>query len=272
LEPAANAQSVFLANIYFAAVALIAGLEALRPRRALRHSLRQRWTANLFLALVNYVLVRLLTPALGLAFASLVATHGWGLFALVAAPFWLTLPIAFIITDFARYLQHYAFHYAAPLWRFHAIHHSDPDFDFTTGLRFHPVEWLAITAMELGLIAALGVPPLVYLICESVHTIVVIFSHGNVTFPNWAVERWLRRLVVTSEMHRIHHSAAPAESNGNFSNVLPWWDHWFGTYVDQPVAGHEAMMIGLPELRDARPLQLTWVLAYPFTQRGVATR
>ena len=270
LEPASIDQAVFLGNIYFAALASIAGLEALWPRRALRHSLRQRWTANLVLAFVNYFLVRLFKPAIGLAFAWFLAGHPWGMFALVSAPFWVMLPVTFVLADFARYLQHYIFHRVTPLWRFHAVHHSDPDFDFTTGLRFQPVEWLAITAMELALIAALGAPPFVYLICESVHTIVVIFSHGNVRFPNRAVERWLRALIVTSDMHRIHHSATPSESNGNFSNVLPWWDHWFGTYVDQPVHGHESMMIGLPELRDARSLGLTWVLTYPFTQRRVA--
>jgi sterol desaturase/sphingolipid hydroxylase (fatty acid hydroxylase superfamily) len=178
--------------------------------------------------------------------------------------------LAFAALDLGRYFTHLALHRVPPLWRLHRVHHSDVDYDCTTSLRFHPLESIVTIAVQLALVAALGAPPIAVLVYEIATVSFSLFSHGNLRIPA-RVERWLRWVVVTPDLHRVHHSAAVDESNANFASVLPWWDRLFRTYRAQPALGHDAMTIGLEDVRDARTRSFGWVLMAPFEQRRAVT-
>ena len=156
------------------------------------------------------------------------------------------------------------FHAVPVLWRLHMVHHADLDFDVTTGLRFHPIEIVVSICIKLAAVAALGPPALAVLIFEVVLNATAMFNHGNVYLP-LQIDRMLRLIVVTPDMHRVHHSVYPSETNANFGFSLPWWDRLFGTYRSQPTDGPDQMTIGLRQFRDARALTLPRLLAMPFT-------
>jgi sterol desaturase/sphingolipid hydroxylase (fatty acid hydroxylase superfamily) len=174
-----------------------------------------------------------------------------------------------ILLDLAIYLQHVLFHAVPALWRLHRMHHADLEFDVTTGTRFHPIEILLSMGIKLGVVAAFGMPAVSVLIFEVLLNATSMFNHGNVRIP-LSVDRVLRWIVVTPDMHRVHHSISPRETNSNFGFNLPWWDRLFGTYRDQPAAGHEGMTIGIEQFRDPRELRLDRMLVQPF--RGEAGR
>ena len=172
-----------------------------------------------------------------------------------------------VLFDLAIYLQHVMVHAVPALWRLHRMHHSDLDFDVTTGARFHPVEILLSMAIKLALVAALGPPAIAVLIFEVALNGSSMFNHANLRLPG-ALDRCLRWIVVTPDMHRVHHSIVPFETNSNFGFCLPWWDRLFGTYRDQPGAGHVGMTIGIEEFRDPREQRLDRMLTQPV--RGAA--
>jgi sterol desaturase/sphingolipid hydroxylase (fatty acid hydroxylase superfamily) len=171
--------------------------------------------------------------------------------------------LSVVILDLAIYLQHVLFHAVPALWRLHRMHHADLEFDVSTGLRFHPVEILLSTVIKLAVVAALGAPALAVVIFEVLLNATSMFNHSNVRVP-LGIDRMLRWLVVTPDMHRVHHSITPRETNSNFGFNLPWWDRLFGTYRAQPQAGHEAMTIGIEQFRDVRELRLDRMLLQPF--------
>ena len=154
-----------------------------------------------------------------------------------------------VLLDLAIYLQHVLFHAVPALWRLHRMHHADLEFDVTTGVRFHPIEILLSMVIKLGVVAALGAPAVAVLIFEVLLNATSMFNHGNVRLPP-RLDRVLRWIVVTPDMHRVHHSIVPRETNSNFGFNLPWWDRLFGTYRAQPAAGHEGMTIGIEQFRD----------------------
>src|SRR5205085_11083552 len=125
-------------------------------------------------------------------------------------------------------------------------HHSDHDFDFTTGVRFHPIESIYTTAGLIAVIFVLGAPPAAVLVSQLLLVAISFFEHANLYLPP-AVDRLLRLVVVTPDMHRIHHSQLGTENRSNFGNVVTWWDRLFGTYLNQPSAGHDRLAFGLPE-------------------------
>jgi sterol desaturase/sphingolipid hydroxylase (fatty acid hydroxylase superfamily) len=168
-----------------------------------------------------------------------------------------------VILDLAIYLQHVLFHAVPALWRLHRMHHADLEFDVSTGLRFHPIEILLSMLIKFAVIGALGAPALSVLIFEVLLNATSMFNHGNVRIP-LGFDRVLRWLVVTPDMHRVHHSILARETNSNFGFNLPWWDRLFGTYRAQPAAGHEAMTIGIEQFRDPRELGLDRMLIQPF--------
>jgi sterol desaturase/sphingolipid hydroxylase (fatty acid hydroxylase superfamily) len=172
---------------------------------------------------------------------------GWGLLNTTALPAWAKVVLAVVLLDFAIYLQHVMFHAVPALWRLHRMHHADLDFDVTTGVRFHPIEILLSTGLKLAVIAALGAPVLGVIIFEVILNATSMFNHGNVSLPQ-RLDSVLRWIVVTPDMHRVHHSAVPNETNSNFGFNLPWWDRLLGTYKAQPAAGHQGMTIGLDNL------------------------
>jgi sterol desaturase/sphingolipid hydroxylase (fatty acid hydroxylase superfamily) len=239
----------------------------LAPRRQPVVAKSSRWISNLALVSLNTILVaviaRILLPLGAVGMAVLAEERGWGIFQNIALPNWLTIPIAVIVLDFAIYLQHVLFHSVPLLWRLHMVHHADLDMDVTTGIRFHTVEILVSWVIKLAAVVMLGAPPLSVLLFEILLNATSMFSHGNIRLKG-GLDRWLRLVVVTPDMHRVHHSATVTETNSNFGFNLPWWDYFFGTYRSQPAAGHEAMTIGLAQLQDIRMDQLPWMLALPF--------
>jgi sterol desaturase/sphingolipid hydroxylase (fatty acid hydroxylase superfamily) len=237
--------------------------EFLAPRRDERIGRWARWPSNIGVVVLDTVLVRLLFPIGAVGLAMLAESRGWGLLNAFDIPAWAAIPVGVILLDLAIYLQHVLFHAVPALWRLHRMHHADLEFDFTTGIRFHPIEILLSTGIKLAVVAALGTPAVAVLIFEILLNATSMFNHGNVELPA-RLDRVLRWIVVTPEMHRVHHSIKPRETNSNFGFTLPWWDCLFGTYRDQPEAGHVGMSIGIEQFRDAREQRLDRMLTQPF--------
>ena len=243
--------------------AIIAAWELAAPRRTLLESKALRWTHNLALTVLNSVLMRVALPVATVGVAALAAERGMGLFNLIHVPQPLTILLSVLALDLAIYLQHRMFHAVPLLWRLHRVHHADLDFDVTTGARFHPIEIFLSMLIKFAVILAVGPPAVGVLVFEILLNASSMFNHGNVRFPA-AIDRVLRRVVVTPDMHRVHHSIDPRETNSNFGFSLPWWDRLFGTYLAQPREGHEAMTIGIAQFRSPRELWLDRMLLQPF--------
>jgi sterol desaturase/sphingolipid hydroxylase (fatty acid hydroxylase superfamily) len=177
-------------------------------------------------------------------------------------PSWAAVLLAVTALDLVIYLQHVMFHAVPALWRLHRMHHADLEFDVTTGLRFHPAEILLSMGLKLAAVAVLGPPPVAVLIFEVLLNATAMFNHSNIRLP-LAVDRVLRLVVVTPDMHRVHHSIVPQETNSNFGFNLPWWDRLLGTYRAQPAAGHDGMVIGIEQFRTRRDLWLDRMLIQP---------
>jgi sterol desaturase/sphingolipid hydroxylase (fatty acid hydroxylase superfamily) len=243
----------------FLAVAL---WEALAPRRRRAFARLQRWPHNLGLLAIDTILARLLVPATAVGVAIAAQSHGWGLAHQLALPAWLAIPMAVVLLDLTIYFQHVAFHAVPALWRLHRVHHADLDFDVTTGTRFHPIEILLSAGIKLAAVAAIGAPPVAVLVFEVLLNATAMFNHANAGLPA-RMDAVLRWLVVTPDMHRVHHSILPQETNTNFGFNLPWWDRLFGTYRAQPKAGHEGMTIGIDAFRSPEDLRLDRLLMQP---------
>ena len=215
------------------------------------------------MAVLDTVLGRIVAPTGAVGFALLAEGGGWGLFNMVALPPWLEFLLALFLLDLAIYLQHRLFHYVPVLWRLHQMHHTDLDVDVTTGARFHPVEILLSLCIKFLVVNPLGAPPLAVLLFEIALNGTAMFNHSNVRVPP-VIERVLRLLVVTPDMHRVHHSVVRRETDSNFGFNFPWWDRLFGTYRPQPEAGHQAMTLGIEQFRDPDELRLDRMLTQPF--------
>jgi sterol desaturase/sphingolipid hydroxylase (fatty acid hydroxylase superfamily) len=240
----------------------MAAWEMVAPRREQRIGRRVRWPGNLGIVALDVLLVRLVFPMTAVGFALIAEARGWGFFHAFAVPAWAAIPLAVILLDLAIYLQHVLFHAVPAFWRLHRMHHADLEFDVTTGARFHPIEILLSMIIKLGVIAALGAPAVSVLTFEVLLNATSMFNHANIRIP-LKLDRFLRWLVVTPDMHRVHHSIASRETNSNFGFNLPWWDRLFGTYRDQPAAGHESMTIGIEQFRAPDELRLDRMLLQP---------
>ena len=253
-------------GFFLGILGLVALWEVAAPRRALTQPRWLRWYANIGIVIFNTAVVRLLVPLAPVALAVFAAERGWGVLNLVDLPFWLEVALSVVVLDFIIYLQHVMFHAVPALWRLHRMHHADLDFDVTTGSRFHPVEIVLSVLLKLAAVVVIGPPAIAVLIFEVLLNGTSMFNHGNVRLPP-GLDRVLRRFVVTPDMHRVHHSDIPAETNSNFGFNLPWWDRLFGTYRAQPVLGHEGMTIGLDAFREPGELHFHRMLVQPF-RRG----
>ncbi len=235
---------------FFGSVLLIMTLwELLAPRRPLTVRKAPRWASNLSLVMLNIVLARLLVPITAMSAAIIAQTRAWGLLHLVNWPSWVEVVIAVVAFDLAIYLQHVMFHAIPMLWRLHKVHHVDLDIDVTTGLRFHTLEILLSAIFKLAIVVIVGPAAIAVVIFEVLLNATSMFNHSNIRMPDWT-DRLLRLAVVTPDMHRVHHSVLRNETNSNFGFNLPWWDVLLGTYRAQPLAGHEAMTIGVASLRN----------------------
>jgi len=246
----------------------VAVWETFMPRRPFATPLGMRWFNQLALTALGSLVTRLCLPLAAFSLAVLAQREGWGLFNRLALPSWLSLMLGVIVIDLGVYAQHRLFHVVPLFWRFHQIHHSDLDVDCGTAIRHHPVETLVGQAFDLALIATLGVSPLAVLLGLALGGIASVFNHANIALPR-AVDNLLRWLVVSPDMHRIHHSANVEESNRNFANLFPWWDHLFSTYRREPRLGQVQMALGLADARVASDLTLWKLLALPFRRPGV---
>lgn len=237
--------------------------EVAAPRRRREIPRLLRWTNNLAMIVVDTLVLRLLFPVLAVGVAVQASAGNWGLFNQLDWPFWVEAVTVFLILDLTIYLQHVLFHAVPGLWRLHRMHHSDLEFDTTTALRFHPIEIVMSMGLKLAIVAAIGAPAVVVLVFEVVLNATALFNHANVNLPR-RVDRALRLILVTPDMHRVHHSIDPSETNTNFGFNLPWWDRLFGTYCEQPKAGHDGMTIGIDQFRTRRDLWIDAMLAQPF--------
>jgi len=245
----------------------LALLENVAPRRSRSHSRLRRWPSNLSIAALNTALCRIAvgTAAIGLALTA--QREHWGLFNNISVSRWLALVASLILLDLGIYLQHVMFHAVPALWRVHRMHHADLDFDVTTGVRFHPIEIVLSMLIKFTLVVTLGAPAAAVLAFEVALNATSMFNHSNLHLPA-RVDRYLRWMMVTPDMHRVHHSIVVAETNSNFGFNLPWWDWLLGTYRDQPAAGHDAMTIGIEQFREPRELRLDRMLLQPFRGRA----
>lgn len=228
----------------------------------LRHDAR-----NLAVLLLDSLTVRLVLPILPVGLAQLATERNWGLFNHLPLAPWLSVGLTIVAFDLAIYLQHLTFHAVPVLWRLHMVHHSDLQFDATTGVRFHPIEIALSAGVKLGLVLILGPPAVGVMVFEILLNASSLFNHANARLP-LSLDRWLRWIIVTPDMHRVHHSADRPETNSNFGFNLPWWDRVFRTYKDQPEAGHGEMIIGLEHLRNPHHLTLGRLLTMPFLGTG----
>jgi sterol desaturase/sphingolipid hydroxylase (fatty acid hydroxylase superfamily) len=254
--------------VVFAGMAL---WEWFAPRRRLGVGRLPRWPNNLGILIVDILAVRLLVPTTAVGVALVASERGWGLFPLLGLPYWLAVVIGVIALDLIIYLQHRLFHYVPALWRLHRMHHADLDIDVTTGVRFHPLEILLSLAIKIAAVVALGVPAAAVLVFEVLLNATSMFNHSNVALPP-QLEPIVRWIVVTPQMHQVHHSIVRAETDSNFGFNLPWWDRLFGTYRPNPEAGEERMVIGLPIFRDVAELNIVRLLTQPFRNDATSRR
>ncbi len=250
-------------GIFFVILFIISFWEVLRPRRKLTQNKFVRWSSNLGIVVLSTLLIRLIFPMSAVGFALIAQKNGWGLYNNTNASFSFATLTSVVFLDLAIYLQHVLFHMVPALWRLHRMHHADLDIDVTTGSRFHPIEILLSMGIKFLAIILLGAPPLAVFIFEVLLNSSSMFNHGNIFIPE-KVDQILRWVVVTPDMHRIHHSIFVDETNSNFGFNLPWWDRIFGTYRKSPKDGQTEMTIGINLFRERKYLNFPWLLVQPF--------
>lgn len=250
-------------SIFLVVFAVFAVWGLLAPRRKRLYSMSVRWLNNLSIGLINVVVTRVFVPITLVFVAASAESSNIGLLNQVELPITLSIVIAFLLLDLAIYIQHLVFHKVHFLWRLHRMHHADLDFDVTTGIRFHPIEIVISLGIKMLVVLVIGAPYMAVLIFEVILNATSLFNHANIRIPK-SIDKILRVFVVTPDMHRVHHSAVPTETNSNFGFNLPWWDYLFKTYCAQPKAGHENMTIGLEYFRSPSELRLDRLLLQPF--------
>lgn len=256
-------QTAIRLTFFCAILGAMMGWELRAPRRALSAGRMDRWISNLGLVALNTVAIRLVFPVAAVGVALIAAERGWGLLNIIAAPGWIAIFGSVVILDLAIYTQHVVFHKVPVLWRLHRMHHTDVDIDTTTGIRFHPFEIGLSMAIKMLVIVILGAPPAAVIIFEVLLNATALFNHGNVQFAT-SIDRVLRRVMVTPDFHRVHHSVYRDETDSNFGFNLSLWDYLFGTYRAQPRDGHRGMRIGLDIFRAPPRRRLDQLLIQPF--------
>lgn len=248
---------------FMAVFGLMSLWELIAPRRKPSFTRRLRWFHNIAITLLNSAVIRVLFPAAAVGTAFVGELNAWGLFNELHVPSPVAGLLSFVLLDLTIYAQHFVFHHVPYLWRLHRMHHADLDIDVSTGARFHTLEIVVSMVIKISVVILLGAPAWSVLLFEILLNATSMFNHSNIRMPV-EVDRVIRKIVVTPDMHRVHHSVIIEETNSNFGFNFPWWDRIFGTYRDQPSRGHEEMTIGLANFRDPKYLTLHWMLAIPF--------
>jgi sterol desaturase/sphingolipid hydroxylase (fatty acid hydroxylase superfamily) len=259
-------ESLLRISFFLATFFLLVAAEWHRPRRKLGFRL-SRWVSNLGLVGLSTVLVRIVLPVAAVGWAVQVGEHDWGVLNQTAWPAWVEGMAAFVALDFAIFAQHWATHHVPALWRLHRVHHSDLDVDASTGVRFHPVEILLSMLWKMGVVTVLGAGAVGVLVFEIVLSSSSLWEHANVRLSS-RMDRLLRSVIVTPDMHRVHHSWYPDETNSNYGFNFSFWDRLFRTYHPQPRDGHEDMTLGLKEFRRDEAQRLTQLLVQPLQTEG----
>lgn len=244
----------------------MAVLELIIPRRPLKVPRPIRWTSNLGLVFLNTALLRLILPIAAVQTATIAQLNGWGLFNIISVPYWLALVLSIIVLDCLIYWQHVIFHLVPSLWQLHKVHHVDLDLDVTTGLRFHPLEILLSMVIKIIAVALLGCPSLAVIIFEIALNACAMFNHSNISLHP-QLDKFLRRFLVTPDMHLVHHSTIPSETNSNYGFNLSWWDYLFGTYLPESKLGRDRMNIGVSSFPSRKVAYLPWMLALPWIKQ-----
>ena len=250
-------------SIFLSAFMCIAVLERTLPRRLMRVNWRLRWFNNLGISVINTAFLRIIVPTSVVLFAMKASDNGWGLLNMVSLPEWLSILIFIAAFDLAIYFQHRWFHIFEPFWRLHRVHHTDLDYDITTGTRFHPFSILISLVIKFALVLLIGGQPMAVLISEVLLNLTSMFNHSNINIPA-RIDRVLRLIVVTPDMHRVHHSVDNIEHNSNFGFNFPWWDRIFGTYLAQPTADHGELRIGIEGFDENNSVGIRSMLVQPF--------
>lgn len=261
-----NSEAIIRISFFLGIFIVLAIGELWKPRRELNTSKKSRWFSNLSIVFINSALIRLAFPVLPAGIALLAKENNAGLLNNLNLPYWLAIVAGVIGLDFIIYIQHVLFHSIPAFWSLHKVHHTDLDFDVTTGIRFHPIEIILSTGIKLGAVYLFGAPVLAAIIFAVLLNGTSMFNHSNIRLP-LNIDRIVRLLVVTPDMHRVHHSVKSKEGNSNFGFNLPWWDRLLSTYRAQPEEGHEDMTIGLSSYRDSKKLTLPRLLALPFIDK-----
>jgi sterol desaturase/sphingolipid hydroxylase (fatty acid hydroxylase superfamily) len=258
----------FLAfSVIFLTLAIIELLAPRLEREEMRGALKsRRWITNLSMVVISSLALRVIFPLAAVGTATWAASHGYGLFPMLGISPIISGVVAFIVLDFAVWFEHVMSHRIELLWRIHRMHHADTGFDLTTALRFHPIEIILSMFWKAAVIVVLGPPVVAVLIFEIILNGAAMFNHANIKLP-LKLDNMIRKLIVTPDMHRVHHSTLSAETNSNYGFNLSIWDRLFGTYIAQPKSGHDTVKIGLETWRDKKPSTLLWALKVPFLKR-----
>lgn len=257
-------------GIFLGLFALFAIIESLSPRRKRVHSRRNRWVTNWGISIINALSLNVMAwaiPLLAVGAAIDASSKGWGLFNMLGWPSWVEITLTVLILDFAIWAQHLITHKIPLLWRLHRVHHADRDMDVTTAIRFHPIEILLSMLLKITLVYLIGPAALAVILFEVILNGTAMFNHANIRLP-LGIDRIVRLILVTPDMHRVHHSDIRAEHDSNYGFSLSVWDRIFGTYIAQPLAGHDDMTVGL-KWQDDRPAKLGWSLKLPFIKDGM---
>ncbi len=240
-------------------------LETLFPRKARTQNRGLHIATNLGIVVLYTLVMRVLFPVAAMGTAVYAASKGWGLLNLFEMPVWAHILISAVLLDMAVYWQHVASHKIPMIWAFHKMHHADRDIDATTGIRFHPVEIVLSMLYKMVIVLILGPHVIGVFIFEVVLNGSAMFNHANIRLPLW-LDKIVRILFVTPDMHRVHHSVIVKETNSNYGFNLSIWDKLFGSYIAQPKEGHDKMTIGLSEYQTDDPSHIVWCLKLPFTK------
>jgi len=257
-----DAEATLRLGVFGGVLAVMAVAEVVAPRRP-NVERRRRWPINLGIVALDTALARLLLPGIAVGAAAWAGGRGVGLFNVVDVPSWVPIVVSMLLFDLAIYGQHVVFHKVPLLWRLHRVHHTDLAFDVTTGVRFHPFEILISLIYKAALAIALGAPPEAVVLFEVVLSAASLFNHGNVRLPG-GLDAVLRLLIVTPDMHRVHHSAIRDETDSNFGFSISVWDRLFGTYRAKPAKGIDGMTIGLEDFKDPARLGFGQLLVLPY--------
>jgi sterol desaturase/sphingolipid hydroxylase (fatty acid hydroxylase superfamily) len=258
----ADSESLVRLIVFVFVLIVLAILESLFPRRQLDYPKSHRWFTNFGISLFNTALVRVTLPLAGVGAALLASDQGWGLFNLLSVSPWFSVLIFLLAFDLTIYFQHRLFHAIPILWRLHRMHHTDVDYDVSTGNRFHPLSILLSSLIKMTLILLLGPLPAAVLIAELLLNVTSMFNHSNLKI-GVGLDKTLRNFIVTPDMHRVHHSVDASEHNRNFGFNFPWWDRLFGTYQNQPELDHDKMEIGITGFRDQHSIELHRLFTQP---------